>query len=957
MRFRVCGLFLLLISLMATGLFSQVSTSRLTGAVQDVSGAVVGGAAVTLRNEETGATRAVTTSEGGTYTFDAIPTGFYTIEIEAKGFKKVVLRQNEVRIGQPTTVNAALDIGQVTETVEVLGAAETVQTSTSGNYGNVLTEQLIKDLPIVGTRGRYPLNLVMLQPGTFDGANTGGGFHVHGARDRAWNFTLDGIDNNDPSAGGSNFAPTRTNPDSLSEFRVVTSNPTADIGRNSGANVLLVTKSGTNEFHGSGFWFYRTPRLNANEWASNFSNLGKRQFVQNVYGGSIGGPIWKNKTFFFVNIQRLAASESRTANRLVYTSTARQGILRYAAGGRNRPFGATGASVDAGGNPLPGQTIGSYNVVANDPQRLGLDRTIADAIAKTPLPNNFSGGDGLNTAYFTWTAPVFERQQDNTIRIDHQLTEKHSLFARGSWGYQNSVCDAANSGTAFFPGEECNVNTDRDPKNIAASWRYVISPNVINEFIFGHSEFTFNFISPQAQLGQIFFQGGDGGGTVSNSLGAGDAPVLVQNLSYAIGNLRTIRTRQFVDNLTFVRQSHTFKTGLNMRYVQHADIRGSVGGANANTTVNFNPTINTVGTAAFNIPADLNVQFDRPEFERSINFLLGRIGRITRGFASNGDQYVEDLLRVNARYGEMEFYFQDTWKLRRNLTVDLGLRWELRNEPGEANNLIAAPDQTLAFGAPATTTAKWIQGKPFYKRDWNNLGPSIGIAWDPRGNGRTSIRTNYRIAYDRLPTFGLSTIFQTLPGITLGVSDDTFGQNGGRLANLPKLTPPSVSPSSLAQPPAFGTSTFTVVDPNLETATTHMWSFGIQHEILPRTVLSVDYIGRRAYNLYGAYNANQPDIFKNGFLNAFKAAQAGGESSLLDQLTRPDSRRQTGESGAAFLRRVYPTEMSLNSVGAVALALGQRTQKDANGNDANIPALAGLGPAFFFPFRNSANFV
>ena len=167
--------------------------------------------------------------------------------------KKVTLTGNEVRIGQPTTVNATLEVGAVTETVEVSGAAEVVQTSTSGNYGNVLTEQLIRDLPIVGTRGRNPLNLVMLQPGTFEGANTGGGFHVHGARDRAWNFTLDGIDNNDPSAGGSNFAPTRTNPDSLSEFRVVTSNPTADVGRNSGANVLLVTKSGTNEFHGNGF--------------------------------------------------------------------------------------------------------------------------------------------------------------------------------------------------------------------------------------------------------------------------------------------------------------------------------------------------------------------------------------------------------------------------------------------------------------------------------------------------------------------------------------------------------------------------------------------------------------------------------------------------------------------------------------------------------------------------------
>ena len=298
--------------------------------------------------------------------------------------------------------------------------------------------------------------------------------------------------------------------------------------------------------------------------------------------------------------------------------------------GRNRPFGASGASVDAAGNPLPGLTINTYNVVANDPQRTRPRQGRSTAsVAKLPLPNNFTGGDGLNTSYYTWTAPVTEAQQDNTIRVDHRLTDKHYLFARGAWGHQNSVCDAANSGTAFFPETGCNVNTERGPKNIAASWRYLISPKIVNEFIFGHSDFTFNFISPQAQPGQIFFQGGDGGGTVSNSLGAGDAPVLVENLSYAIGNLRTIRTRQFVDNLSFIHGAHTFKTGANLRFVQHADIRGSVGGANANTTVNFNPAINTVNTAAFNIPSDLNVQFDRPEFERNINFLLGRVGQIS----------------------------------------------------------------------------------------------------------------------------------------------------------------------------------------------------------------------------------------------------------------------------------------------------------------------------------------
>ena len=429
---------------------------------------------------------------------------------------------------------------------------------------------------------------------------------------------------------------------------------------------------------------------------------------------------------------------------------------------------------------------------------------------------------------------------------------------------------------------------------------------MINEFIFGHSEFTFDFISPQAQPGQIFFQGGDGGGTVANNLGAGDAPVLVQNLSYAIGNLRTIRTRQFVDNLTYVQSAHTFKTGFNMRYVQHADIRGSVGGANANTTVNFNPTINTVGTAAFNIPADLNVQFDRPEFERSINFLLGRVGRDHARFRL---QRRQAMWRSAPREGAIRRdgvlfpgHVEDPPQSDGGSGASLGTAQ--RAERGERPDRASESDAGLwrACHAPRRNGS---QGRSIRRTGTTSdrRSASLGIR---RATGKTSIRTNYRIAYDRLPTFGLSTIFQTLPGITLGVSDDTFGQNGGRLANLPKINPPSVSPCSLAQPAAYGTPTFTVVDPNLEDATTHMWSFGIQQEILPRTVFSVDYIGRRAYNLYGAYNANQPEIFRNGFLDAFKTAQAGGESTLLDQLTRPDSRQTGGRIGRGIPAAAVP---------------------------------------------------
>ncbi|OYW09828.1 MAG: hypothetical protein B7X34_05925 [Acidobacteriia bacterium 12-62-4] len=397
-------------------LFPQGTTSRLQGVVVDSSGSVIAGATVTLSNEGTNVVFETKTTGAGTYVFESVQSGRYTVMVESTGFKKFTAKGNAVSIGQPTTVNVTLQVGAVTETVEVSGAYQAVQTSTSGNMGNLLEEKIIKDLPIVGTRGRNPLDLVLIQPGITSGSNTGGGIHVHGARDRAWNYTLDGIDTNETSAGGSNFSPIRANPDSLAEFRVITGNFTADSGRNSGAQVAMVTKSGTNDLHGSGFWFYRTPRLNANEWENNLDNLGKRQFVQNIFGGSIGGPVKKNQTFFFANVQALRALETAQVTRTVYTQSMRQGIYRYNRGGRNLPAGVAGGSVDAAGNPLV--NIGSYNIFQNDPQRIGADRGIAALIAATPLPNRFDFGDGLNTAGFTFVAPQNERQHDVTFKVD-----------------------------------------------------------------------------------------------------------------------------------------------------------------------------------------------------------------------------------------------------------------------------------------------------------------------------------------------------------------------------------------------------------------------------------------------------------------------------------------------------------------------------------------------------------
>ncbi len=226
---------------------------------------MVSGAKVVLSNDQTGVAFTTQTEAGGNYQFEAIQIGFYTVAVEMAGFKKFSSKGNQVSVGGPSTVNVVLEVGNVVESVEVAAVAEQVQLSQSGNIGPLVNERMMKEMPIVAARRRDPTAILTYMPGMNSGSNTGGGGHMNGARDRAWNFTLDGIDMNEVSAGGGvGNNPIRVNPDSVAEMKVVTSNATAEFGRNSGAQVAMVTKSGTNELHGNMFWFYRTPRLNAN---------------------------------------------------------------------------------------------------------------------------------------------------------------------------------------------------------------------------------------------------------------------------------------------------------------------------------------------------------------------------------------------------------------------------------------------------------------------------------------------------------------------------------------------------------------------------------------------------------------------------------------------------------------------------------------------------------------------
>jgi len=924
--------FRVMLPLLAAGVltFAQGTTSRITGTVLDPSGAPVPNVSVKLTSEETNLAFETRTADNGAYVFDSVKPGPYAVSVEAQGFKKFNSRGNRVQIGQPATVDIRLEIGNLVDVVDVVETVQQVQTSTSANLGNTLGERTIRDIPIVGARGRNILAALTYQPGVVNGGNTGGGVHVNGARDRSWNYTLDGIDINETSAGGSNSSPVRTNPDMLQEFRVITANPSAEFGRNSGGQVAMVSNSGSNQFKGSLFWFYRTPRFNANEWENNFNRVGKRNFVQNIGGVSIGGPIFKNKTFFFYNVQGLAANQTQVTTSTVYTATARQGLIRYVQGGQNGAAGAPNAAVDLSGNVLPGKSIGTYNVITSDPARRGLNATIQDLIKKTPLPNRFDVGDGLNTAGYVFAADERERQRDHNLRIDHIINSKNTLFGRYTWGYARTLCDSVNGGLRRFPDANCTVNTDRLTYNAVVNWRMNPTPNITNELVAGWNQFFFGFPNPFFDLAKTTFTG----------------PVTLPE-AYTFNNERTLKTAQLVENFTWIRGAHAFKAGANFRYQQHLDTRGSVGGVNVGQIVDFSRTVNVVDPTAFGIPGDINQTVDRGNMETHINFLLGRVGSATRAFVADtaGDVYKADTFKFDARFPEYDFYVQDTWKVRRNLTVDLGLRWEIKSMPSNPRNQIFTPNQSITAGSAPSTTLRWAPGN-LYGNQWKNFGPSLGFAWDPFGNGKTSIRANYRLAFDRITTFLLSSfVFPNTPGTSIGVVDRTFGQAGGRLQDLRDIALPAQKPSALAQPTAYSDASVTAVDPSLSTPKTNMWSLSIQREVARRTVVEATYIGRRAYNLMGAYNVNQAEIFSNGFLQAFNTVKAGGESQLMNDLLRADTRVRAGETGSQFIRRQYGPSVNNNSVAFIA---NQLSRLLVGGR--NLPAASGLSPYFFNPY-------
>jgi hypothetical protein len=735
-----------------------------------------------------------------------------------------------------------------------------------------------------------------------------------------------------------------------------------------------VTRSGGEDFHGTLFELYRTPSLNANEYENNLNGRPKGQYVQHIFGGSIGGPVYfprpgeggpalydgrKHKTFFFTNLQMLRTQQGILTTRTVYTPQARQGLFRYRVGAANAPAGTGNPSIDGNGNVLPGVNVQTYNVVANDPlcrtqpTNCGLDPTTQSLINEAPLPNNYFVGDGLNTAGFSFAGLQLERQWDFVIKVDHAFNDRNSIYVRYAQGAQNTFGDNANGGLKSFPDSEYNfVDTFRNPKNLAVNYRWTPTGYATNEFVVGLNKFAFSFTNPDPNAN-------------SNPPFILNLPRDPFNSTPPINNLREITTYQVVDNLSWISGAHTFRGGINFRFQQHDDIRSSVGGFNTNRSVNFSRTTNpppTTGAFNFNLPSTTGPNAinntDRNNLQSAINDLLGRVGNISQSFVALDESAFAPpgtLFLFDSRYNEYDFYFQDTWKIWPNFTLDWGVRWEPKMAPGSGpEDTILRPDRPVRLGELPTDQLRFVEGKLF-DDDWNNLSPTVGFAWDPFSDGKTSIRANYRLVYDRMNTFlASSAIFPNAPGNTLGINDTTFANRPNETSRvrfgLPVITPPS-TPGQLRQPIPFSTASLTVFDPSTRFPKTNQWALSIQRDIGKGFVVEANYIGRRGVGLFGAYDVNQANIFTQdarcpgeSFLQAFNTLRGSttATSCLANTLFTGSP---TNNAGSTSFRNTFSSELNQGSVASAALLMSQRVSGGVRTLTAN-----GFPSWFFQPY-------
>lgn len=811
-------------------LHAQVSTGTIAGSVSDQTGAAVAGAKVGVKHLSTGEAREAISNARGEFNLSFLRAGEYSVSIGAQGFKTAMYSAVTVQVDQTVSLTVLLDLGAVTETVEVSDRPPLLDAATS-SLGQVIENRKILDLPLNG-RNAFALGLLAGNTIPVSGIGTNLPFVAGGGRYSTNDVMLDGIDNNtsvNSNAIGRNGINYTPSVDAVQEFKVKTNNYSAEFGRSAGAIISATVKSGGNELHGSAWNFLRNEKLDANNFFSNAARVSRQPFKQNQFGFTLGGPVWipklyrgRNKTFFFTDYEGLRRRTSASSSVLdIPPDDFRQGdfsrLDQIIYDPRARRLGPNNQVVST---PLPGNRI---------PVEL-LNQGAMATLRLLPSPN--FGPANAQARNFLRIAPrPFDNNQWD-IKIDHRVGNNNTMFGRIS----RSLSQAPNPGNfdGFIGGGGTNV---RGAVHSVFNDTHVFTPTIVNEFRAGYTRQNGSFeglgptgveFARQNNIALFPFPLESFPQLSFNFSGLVNTQTQFSALGGGFPNINIENTYQLSDNISITRGSHTMKAGFDARRYLYDVNRG--GGQLIFGSI-FSSSTDRPGSGA-------------PLADFLMGFPSGTQGTQLLDWSRQRDVYIGS-------------YFQDDWKVNSKLTLNLGLRYELYTQPIDARDrgglLDARTGQIQVPGQNGFSRAI-VQG------DHNNWAPRVGIAYSPFQ--KLTVRTGFGVFYARRE------------------QNQEVTQFGGNIPNIPSLVFPSVSASGTVTPPVTLSTPLVVLpsDPTLSNFTpqrpfgalvrtadftnsvnpyTYQWNFSIQYEFAPETVFEVSYSGLRANRLVSRVNLNQ----------------------------------------------------------------------------------------------------
>lgn len=845
------GVWLFLFSILLPALFcpSQVwaQNSAVTGTVVDPSGAAVPGASVKAHNTATGVDLVVETNGAGVYRV-AEPPGIYDVTIEKTGFKIGKFAGITLTVDQVLTINATLEVGSVTQTVEVSGETVAPIDLQSGQISNIVVQSSILDMPLIL---RDPYALVLLSPGVVQSNTALGGFSANGTRERNNNFLLDGVDNNDSDVPGIASGLTPLNPDSTQEFRVITNNFSPEYGRNNGAIIDVLTKSGTNQIHGDAYWFGRYDALGARDFFNHQPDTPKNSYIRNIFGASAGGPIRKDKTFWFANYEGDRFITTLVDESSVPNAAFRTGIF-------NATDPTTGALV-----PIDVSAPGA----ANNGVGLPLDPTIQKILGFYPLPNGPAVDDATGQYFF----PSSDRSTGDsfTVKIDHHIGDRNTLSGRYTFNRFNDPNDGAAN---FLPPNLGSNATSQRSQNMSFDWTSTLRPNLVNDFRVGGNRTRDPFVCGGTSVfDSVGFVDSFGRGSdfqLTDPFGAGPADFGCGGpnaLGSTDSEARYTGTYQIFESLAWVKSTHTVKFGWEGRDVYS----NSFDDFNSRTEFSFAPEYQFGDGPLQNLPSDI---LGESTLNDEVAMLLGWVSSQSQSqfFDKTGTRNADDLRGFRQR--ELAFYAQDAWKIRPNLTFNYGVRWEYYGVPFEVHNNFTNLFADASGSAPFTFSDVGPGAtRPAWDNEYMNFEPRIGFAWDPFKNGKTSIRAAYGIFHDR--AFGnLFEDARANPPFQQSYANPNLVSAFTALSTLsaPPTVPTSATVTNIDPNTGLGGQVYPdLFDPNFHTPYSENWNFGIQRQLTGSLTLEVNYVGVRGLRLFRIVDGNPPQPAKIAALEAY----------------------------------------------------------------------------------------